>query len=296
MGAGLPIRRARLADWSREAPQQIDAQGNPSWIVRAAHFVVVATAITGHRPVAALARDGDTEESMLIVPPGVSVLVEAGGERAESVGDTLFILPPGSSRARLRGDGMALQVLSHLARDVCALASNRSDYAGDCADVAPATRWPAPCGGYRLRTYPLARYGGGGNMARVFRSTNLMVNVMSAYEAPRDPRALMPHAHADYEQITLCMAGRFVHHLRAPWLPDSTSWRDDEHLGVESPSALVIPPRLVHTTQAMDRGCRLIDVFGPPRLDFSRVEGLVRNHQEYPMPEETGTAAAAPTQ
>lgn len=111
-----------------------------------------------------------------------------------------------------------------------------------------------------------------------------MLNIMKPYDSPRNPKALMPHSYTDCEQITLTLKGRFAHHLRTPWLPDSTQWRADEHIEVGSPSALVIPPRLIHTTQALEAKCLLIDVFGPPRFDFSRLPGLVRNASEYPMP------------
>ena len=241
---------------------------------------------------AELDRSDNPDEYMLIVPPGLRAEVQAGGECMEAATDTLFIVPPGTSRVRIYGRGLVAHVFSHHAHDINQLASNAAEYDSHCADVAAAVNWPAPPDGWRLRAYALADYSGAANIARIFRSTNLMVNVMDVYDAARDATALMPHSHADYEQITLCMAGPFIHHLRSPWGPDSTQWRCDEHLQIGSPSALVIPPRLVHTTQAMAAGCWLIDVFGPPRLDFSLIPGMVRNHDDYPMPALETDAAA----
>lgn len=275
------IRPATLADWTRQAPQSVDAAGNRSWVLRTAHFCTVLTEVQEH---AELDRSDQPDEYMLIVAPGLRAEVQAGGECRETTAETLFIVPPGPSQVRLSGSGLVARVFSHRADDINQQASNAAEYGSGCADVAPAVNWPMPADGWRLRAYALAEYSGAANIARIFRSTNLMVNVMDVYDAARDARALMPHAHADYEQITLCMAGPFVHHLRSPWLPDSTQWRADEHLQIGSPSALVIPPRVVHTTQAMAAGCWLIDVFGPPRLDFSLVPGMVRNHGDYPMP------------
>lgn len=277
----LPVRRATLADWTRDAPQHTDALGNPSWILRTLHFVVAVTAV---RKEAVLACADNPDEYMVVVPSGLRAEVHAGSEQSTSDGETLFIVPPGPSRVQLHGAGLAVRVFSHRAAEICALASNQAEYAGGVADVAPAQDWPTPDDGFRLRTYELARYSGAANIARVFRSTNLMLNVMDVYQDARDARALKPHSHADCEQVTLCMAGPFVHHLRAPWGPDSLQWHSDQHLQIGSPSALVIPPRLIHTTQAMARGCWLIDVFGPPRRDFSEIPGMVRNADDYPMP------------
>lgn len=285
----LPIRPATLADWTREAPQAVDAAGNRSWVLRTAHFCTVVTEVLEH---AEMDRTDQADEYMLVVPTGMRAEVQAGADHAQAQEETLFIVPPGSSRVRVSGSGLVARIFSHRAQDINALASNHAQYGEASPDVAAAVDWPAPPGGWRLRAYALARYSGAANIARIFRSTNLMVNVMDVYGAARDATALMPHSHADYEQITLCMAGPFVHHLRSPWVPDSTQWRADEHLAVGSPSALVIPPRVVHTTQAMAAGCWLIDVFGPPRMDFSLISGMVRNHEDYPMPAQEEHARA----
>jgi hypothetical protein len=48
---------------------------------------------------------------------------------------------------------------------------------------------------------------------------------------------------------------------------------------------LVIPARVLHTTQDIGEGTTwLVDVFGPPRMDFSSREGFVLNAADYPMP------------
>ena len=42
---------------------------------------------------------------------------------------------------------------------------------------------------------------------------------------------------------------------------------------------------VIHTSQGIaGEGMRLIDVFAPPRVDFSRQDGWVLNADEYPMP------------
>jgi hypothetical protein len=46
----------------------------------------------------------------------------------------------------------------------------------------------------------------------------------------------------------------------------------------------VSPPNVVHTSRNIGGPGWLIDVFAPPRVDFSTKPGLVCNADEYPMP------------
>ena len=94
-----------------------------------------------------------------------------------------------------------------------------------------------------------------------------------------------PYHHDDFEQISLQIEGDYVHHMRTTWTPDSTLWRDDQHQACASPAMVVIPPPLVHTSQGVgDMPHWLIDLFAPPRVDFSDKPGWVLNADEYPMP------------
>lgn len=286
MGENLPVRPWALLDCRSSVPHAVDAGGTRHWTARTANFVVVLSAVDGH---AVLSRDDNPDEYMVVVPPGMQVVARVGKSEIASDGNVLFIVPPGPSELSLSGSGLVTRVFSTRAKDIAARAANGAEYATHPADVMPLADWPAPIGGFKLRHYALAEYENPSHISRIFRSTNLMLNVMKVYNAPRDPHALMPHTHPDDEQITVAVAGRFMHHLRTPWLPDSAHWRDDVHLDVGSPSALVIPSRLIHTTQAMEEGCWLIDVFGPPRMDFSSRPGMVCNADEYPMPTATAT-------
>ncbi len=48
---------------------------------------------------------------------------------------------------------------------------------------------------------------------------------------------------------------------------------------------------MVHTSQGVaGEGMRLVDVFSPPRVDFSLRPGVVRNAEDYPMPPELAAA------
>ena len=111
-----------------------------------------------------------------------------------------------------------------------------------------------------------------------------MVNYFYVEEIPRDPRQLSPHHHDDFEQISLQLDGDYVHHIRTPWTPASTAWHDDEHQFCTSPASRS-SPRPVHTTQSLGHmRHQLVDIFCPPRIDFSERPGWVLNHDDYPMP------------
>src|SRR5690606_13766614 len=112
--------------------------------------------------------------------------LEAGGQAVSSPGDSLTIVPPGASRVTVTTPGYVYRIFSNRATDLLAWVSNPAEYDG-VTDVAPLQAWPAPEGGFRLRHYPLAEYVRAENTMRLFRSTNLMVNIFLPQTKPRDP-------------------------------------------------------------------------------------------------------------
>lgn len=265
-----------------QEPQLHQAEGETSWITRSANVVLVISKVSAGT---ILSRDNNPDEYMLLLPADVRARAQASGKVVHAAPESLTIVPPGASSIELLDAGTITRVFSVRAEDLAALASNKHVYTQGAPAVAPLTDWPMPVDGYQLRNYQLSDYSDPKIFGRLFRSRNLMINVFERKAEQRDPRKLSPHSHADFEQISLALEGTFIHHLRTPWGPDSSQWVSDQHLEVHSPSALVIPTALVHTTQSTGAGVNwLIDVFGPPRMDFSLQPGVVRNSAEYPMP------------
>lgn len=277
-----PIKPSYCLVYASE-PHLKDVPGTQTWFTRSANVVVAISNVSAGTT---LIREDNPDEYMLLLPPKVRARVQFEEQTVDADPETLTLLPPGKTTIQFLDDGIVTRVFSVRAKDLAALASNSQIYAAGIPSVAPMEDWPMPIDGYKIRNYKLSEYSDPKIFGRLFRSRNLMINVFERKTDRRDPRKLTPHSHADFEQISLALEGTFIHHLRAPWGADSSAWRADEHVEVHSPSTIVIPTNLIHTTQDIGEGVVwLVDIFGPPRMDFSLQPGVVRNEGEYPMPE-----------
>lgn len=277
----LPASPVSVADHSLQPPTLEEADGAPTWVTRGSRFVIAITAV---RPGTRLHVAGNPDEHFVLLPDTAATLHTAEGER-HVAGNSLVIVPPGDCTVVAAQAGHVVRCFTERQQALLARAANRADFEPERPGIRPLQDWPAPPDGWRVRVYPLDGALAEGDKTRVFRSSNLMINVLRERTVPRDVRALSPHTHDDFEQGSLTLSGVHIHHLRWPWTPDMTTWRDDQALQVGSPSVTVIPPHVVHTTRNVGDGpALLIDVFAPPRFDFSKRPGMVRNADEYPMP------------
>jgi hypothetical protein len=265
-------------------PPQIDDAAGQSWIGRGQNFVV---AYSRARPGATFERNSQVDEYVLLIEAhDVPATIEANGETVDVPGYAIVIVPPGDSRITLPEGGEIVRLFSRDNADMAAMAANAAGYAEQQPHIPPFRPWPAPPAGYRIRAYSLDVPRQEGRFGRLWRCTTLMVNVFEP-DGPRDTAKLSPHHHDDFEQCSLALGGAYVHHLRWPWTANQADWREDEHVTCPAPSIAVIPPRSIHTSASIaPSDNRLVDIFAPPRHDFSRMEGWVLNADDYPVPAE----------
>ncbi len=292
--------RAALASKSgpADSAERIDAQfglfyetqptiteaSSQTWLTRGQNLVV---AYTQAKAGAQLIRKDQKDEYFLVLPDkDIGATIEAAGDTQEVEGHSVVIIPPGASKITLKGDGRLARIFSAQSDDLNALCSNQEAYRAPTPHIPPYAPWPAPTDGYAIRAYSLDVAPEPGRFGRIFRSSTLMVNVLDPQMGPRDVGKLSPHHHDDFEQGSLALDGSFTHHLRWTWGTNMNLWRDDLHALCKSPSLAIIPPPLIHTSRGMDDGLnQLVDIFSPPRHDFSAQEGWVLNADEYPIPD-----------
>ena len=283
--AGTGFAPAEYALFGGTPPCESSANAQ-TWFARGQNFLV---AYTQAGPGARLERRDQPDEYMLLIPErDVRVSVAAGGESVDIPGYALVIVPPGRSTLTIHDAGTVVRIFSTAAPDLNVQASNASAYAEPHPHIPPYERWPEPPEGYRVRVYSLDVPPQPGRFGRIWRCSTLMVNIHPLEPGPRDLARLSPHHHADFEQGSLALQGSFTHHIRWPWTTNFGDWRDDDHEVCPAPSLAVIPPPAIHTSAGTDPALNhLVDIFAPPRVDFSKMEGWVLNAPEYPMPPES---------
>lgn len=254
-----------------------------TWLARGQNFVV---AYSEPADGAALSRSDQPDEYVLLVPDaGSTVEISTPSESVSVKGKALVVLPPAESSIRVVSARRLVRVFTGRATDLLERCSNTTSYAEAHPHVAPLEPWPDPPGGYKVRAYDWNVPPQEGRFGRIWRCTTIMVNWGEPRPGPRDVTKMSPHSHPDFEQCSLVIEGEFVHHLRWPWTTNLNEWREDDHVRVGSPSITVIPPTSIHTSQAMGQSDNLlIDIFCPPRMDFSAKPGWVLNADDYPMP------------
>jgi hypothetical protein len=278
-----PVRAAQYLALYDTEPTLVSDAGSKTWQVRGQHLMLSWTqAVAGER----LVRAGQPDEyAVLLYSESAPVRVTAGDTVREIAEEAFVVVPPGDSTVEALADGPVVRVFTTVAPDLADGCANSATYAEPDPRCAPLIPWPDPVGGFQLRVYPLAEHPiEEGRFGRIFRTTNMMINFLAEEPAPRDPLKLSPHVHDDFEQLSLAVKGEFVHHIQYPWGPNSTQWRPEDHGRLGVPSLCVIPPPTVHTTQGVGPHQQLIDMFSPPRWDFSLKANWIRNADDYPMP------------
>jgi len=286
--APTAFKKAGYARFYESAPQEA-SELSRDWYARGQTMVVAySEALAG----AVFERSQQTDEYAVILPDeGAEVEIATPEATERASGRAVAFVPPGESRVTVLKGGRVLRLFTTQSDDLAAKCSNAADYIDPDPNVAPFKAWPDPVGGRKVRVYSGGVAPQEGRFGRIYRGSTIMVNFGDGRVGPRAPDNLSPHHHSDFEQYSIALDGDYIHHLRWPWISDSTQWRDDDHERCAAPSVAVIPPPAIHTSQGIAPGLnRLLDAFCPPRRDFSMKPGWVLNADEYPMPEarETG--------
>jgi len=274
---------ASYAKFYETDPQVLDDL-SATWLVRGQNFVLAYSQV---EPGATLARPVQDDEYAVLIPDAdTTAELTTDTATLPLAGRTLTFVPPGKSAVRVFTGGRVVRVLTSAATDLARASANADSYRTPQPNMAPLDPWPVPADGYRVRSYSLDVAPEPGRFGRIWRCTTVMVNYTEPRPGPRDVTKMSPHAHDDFEQASLCLDGSFVHHIRWPWGTDQRQWRHDEHEICAGPSLAVIPPGTVHTSQQVGTGInQLVDIFVPPRTDFSSIRGWVLNASDYPAKE-----------
>ena len=279
---GVP-RPATYREFAHADPDERNAGGGRTWWTRSQAMAIAwTTAIPGD----SLMVETSSEHVALFLDGARGAVFHPSGD-VEVTDDAVVMVPRGASEVRVDAPGTIVRVFAApLEPALAALCANHADYDPGDHNVAAFETWPAAVGGDRVRVYPIGDHPPEeGRLGRIFRCSTVMVNVFEPHDDPRDPSKMSPHHHDDFEQVSLQVDGDYVHHMRVTWSPDMTTWRDDEHRHTDAPAVVVIPPPIVHTSQAVGQMRHyLVDVFAPPRFDFSERPGWVLNADDYPMP------------
>jgi hypothetical protein len=253
--------------------------GISTWYARGQNFVVGYSVLDG---TVSFTRTAQPDEYVVLLADD---RLNATVSDISVSGKTMIVVPPGDSTVTITGQGRVIRLLTTKSADIAALAANADSYAQPHENIPPFAPWPEPVGGYRVRTYDLSVPPLSNPPFRLYRCTTFMVNFIDPKQGPRDPSKMSPHKHDDFEQCSLVIAGEYVHHIRWPWTTDKNNWRPDEHETVFAPAMTVIPPPSLHTSEAVGADTNhLVDIFSPPRFDFSAMEGWVFNADDYPAP------------
>lgn len=265
------------------------ADGIKSWYAQAENFVAVYSEAAAESEAV---RDEQEDEYMIILPERETrITISWDGKETEVDGYSIVFVPGGPSTISFVTGGPIARFFTRKATDIVARCEAVLPAYEPDRNVPPLEPWPDPVGGFKIRAYSLDVPQEEGRFGRIFRSTNFMVNFVYPRKGPRDRTQLSPHKHDDFQQCSLCVAGTFIHHIRWPWETDANLWRDDDHATCAAPSIAIIPAVALHTSEAIGKDVnQLVDVFCPPRKDFSAQNGWVLNAEDYPAPSEAGGA------
>jgi hypothetical protein len=232
-----------------------------------------------------------SNELMLLLPDSGGRLTGSPRQSANTIAEIrepgIVIVPPGTHGFHFADVGRLIILATDRTDIGDESITNAVDYTTPDTRVAPngaPFRRISDMGKVQVLPIATVPYPATNPRLKFVQSSTMSINWVE-YEERRDRSALSPHAHDDLEQGSLAIEGQFVHHLRTPWGKNADLWRDDVHLSAGPSSLLIVPPKIIHTTEGVGSGRHLlIDIFAPPRRDFI-AKKWVFNADDYEDPE-----------
>jgi hypothetical protein len=279
----FPLRRPQFIEFESTRPSNATSSGSLTWFVRSENLVI---AFTKAKMGDAFDCSSEVDEVAVLLPGDqqsaslTSAATRRSSKSQAQLGPASFtVIPAGIASVRAAQDGIVVRIFAARSTGFAKRCINAETYPSVDPNVAEFAPWDDVCTSLEPVTYDYgavqsspARFG------RIFRTDSSMVNVFYPESGPRDPSSLSPHSHADFDQVSLQLDGDYIHHVRAPWGPDSSEWQDDVHRRCSAPAIAIFPPPLIHTSQAVeDQDHQLVDIFGPPRADFAARDGWLLN-------------------
>jgi hypothetical protein len=225
-----------------------------------------------------------TTEILLLLPDAPASI--EGTFSATAPARTIAILPAGEYSLSLSSPGEAYVLATDRTDGAASDPINAASY--DAEDervrpVGPPYAGATPNGGIRVYAIEDITIPPDNGRLRFLQSETMSINWVE-YSGTRGRNALSPHAHRDFEQASLALAGDFIHHLRTPWGRNADLWREDQHVQAGAGTMLVIPPEIIHTSEGVGDGLHiLVDIFAPPREDFIE-RRWIHNAADYARP------------
>ncbi|MGB3067774.1 MAG: hypothetical protein WBC18_04480 [Ottowia sp.] len=283
------LRQRGFADFSATAPEALDHRRH--WLMRAQNFSTEWIEFDEGSAAASF----DSGFEALIVGVRGSVRISPANDRtlpAEVPADSIAITPAGA-HSILGEPGSACVVIASQRTDLAGRrVLNAESYTEPDPRILPAGqpfRRTSALRGIQVLAFNDIMASPERPRLKMLQTDTLSINLVD-YQGPRDRRMLSPHSHTSFEQGSLAVTGNFVHHLRAPWGNDANTWADDEHLPAPSPSLVVVPVEIIHTTEGIGEMRHvLFDIFSPPRADFIG-NGWIFNARDY-APSHENTAS-----
>ena len=269
-------------DLPTRAPTVLDFAGAKSaggirWFARARNFTVdFALGASG------TALDASVDSESFALLPDAAATLEGNDNTWSVARNSVVILPAGRWRLSLKEFGQ-MAVLSTANTRPASSSINAVAFEAPDEEVAPvgsALRRKQPLRAPQMFDMTQLQAPADNPRLKMLQTETMSINWVD-YEGERDRRNLSPHLHMDCEQGSLALAGSFVHHLRVEWGKNADLWQADRHVEVGSPSMLVVPVRMIHTTEGTGGGRHvLIDVFAPARADFI-AKGWMLNAEDF---------------